>query len=153
MTRPADDLATRRTGNGWTTAAVPGEGGSRVHLLGERGERLLSLDLASALPGFRRYAHWTTAGMSWSQNRLAYFTAGQRHFVVRAWWGERLVVALDRLCQVDPSALADELRHTESRIVLAELRDLVARIEAGETPGCNYSSSDGGSGSRTSPMS
>lgn len=134
MTRQADDLAARRTGDGWTMATVPEGGSSRVHLLGERGEQLLYLDLASSLPGFSRFAHWTTAGMLWSQNSLAYFTAGQRHFVVRAWWGDRLVIALDRLCQVDPSVMADELRQTESQIVMEGLRHLVARIEAGEQP-------------------
>jgi hypothetical protein len=142
MTMQIDDLAARRSEVGWTIAAVPEGGGARVHMLGEQGERLLSLDLATALPGYTRFVHWTTAGMFWSQNSLAYFTAGQRHFVVRAWWGERLVVALDRLHAIDPAALTDELRQTESHIVMESLRHIVARIAAGETPGYNDPSSD-----------
>jgi len=80
--------------------------------------------------------------MSWSQNRLAYFTPGQRHFVVRAWWGDRVVIALDQLRQVTPSDLADELRQAESQIMLMGLREVIARIEAGETPEHNDPSSD-----------
>src|SRR5258708_2698188 len=97
MTRQMDDYAARRSRDGWTMASVPWGGNSRIHLLDERGNRLRSLDLASSLLDFSRFAHWTTAGMSWDVPMLGYFTAGQRHFVVRAWWGARLVIALDRL--------------------------------------------------------
>lgn len=142
MTMQVDDLAARRAGDGWTLSQVPEGGGSRIHLLGERGELLRSFDLANSLPGFSRFAHWTTAGMSWPQQSLAYFTTGQRHFVVRAWWGDRLVISLDELRNVDAAELADELRQTESRIVMEGLQHLVARINAGETPEYNSPSSD-----------
>jgi hypothetical protein len=136
------DLAARRSGGGWVLAWVPHGGNSRIHLLDERGDRLRSLDLASVLPDFSRFAHWTTAGMSWSQQMLAYFTANQSHLVVRAWWGARLVIALDRLAPIDPLELADELRGVESELVLRGLRQLVARIESGEVPEYDDPSTD-----------
>jgi hypothetical protein len=72
--------------------------------------------------------------MSWSEPMLAYFTAGQRHFVVRGWWGARLVIAPDQLRPIDPQGLSDELRGTECEIVLRGLRRVVAEIENGGRP-------------------
>jgi hypothetical protein len=56
--------------------------------------------------------------MDWADHRLAYFTAGQRHLVVRAWWGARLVVDLDRLRPIGPRELADDLHGTECELIL-----------------------------------
>ncbi|MCE9565290.1 MAG: hypothetical protein K8U57_24925 [Planctomycetes bacterium] len=134
MTRQADDYAAQRSRKGWKMARVPEGGSYQIHLLDEGGETLRSLDLKSCLPDFERFAHWTTAGMSWSQQMLGYFTAKQRHFVVRSWWGERLVVAIDQLRQIDPSELADELHKTECDIVLQGLHQLVADTEHGKQP-------------------
>ena len=134
MTMQFDDFAARRSRGGWTLTRVPEGGGFLIHLLDDRGDSLLSVDLATALPDFQRFAHWTTAGWAWSQQMLAYFTANQRHLVVRAWWGARLVIALDQLRPIDLRELADELAATESELVMRELRRLVARIEGGECP-------------------
>ena len=142
MTMQMDDLAAQRSGNGWVLTWVPQGGNFRIHLLDESGGRLRSLDLASVLPDFSRFAHWTTAGMLWSEQMLAYITANQRHFVVRAWWGARLVIALDQLAAIDPRELADELRRGESELVLQGLRQLVSRIESGEAPEYNDPSTD-----------
>lgn len=134
MTVQMHDLAVQRSSDGWRLTRVPHGGNSHVHLLDEREHVLDSVSLASALPGFSRFAHWTTAGMSWSQQMLAYFTANQRHFVVRAWWGARLVIALDTLRPIDPDGLADELHATEREIVLQGLRQVVSDIESGGNP-------------------
>jgi hypothetical protein len=142
MTTQMGDFAARQSRGGWTIARVPGGGNSRIHLLDDRGNRLRSLDLASSLPDFSRFAHWTTAGMSWSEPMLAYFTAGQRHFVVRAWWGARLVIALDQLRPLDPQELSDELRSTECELVSRGLRQLVAEIENGGQPRHDWPSTD-----------
>jgi hypothetical protein len=142
MTVQMHDFAAQRSSDGWVMAWVPHGGNSRIHLLDERGDRLRSLNLASVLPDFSRFAHATTAGMWWSQQILAYFTANQRHFVVRAWWGARLVVALDRLAPIDPHELAGELHGIECELVLRGLRQLVARIEGGEAPEYNDPSTD-----------
>jgi hypothetical protein len=72
--------------------------------------------------------------MCWSEQMLAYFTAGRRHFVVRAWWGARLVIALDQLRPIEPQELSDELHRTECELVLRGLRHLVAETENGEQP-------------------
>ena len=64
MTVQMHDLAAQRSGDGWVLAWVPHGGNSRIHILDEGGGRLRSLDLASVLPDFSRFAHWTTAGMS-----------------------------------------------------------------------------------------
>lgn len=66
--------------------------------------------------------------MWWDQQSLAYFTPGQRRFVVRAWWGDRVVVGLDRLQAVDRTELADELRQAESQIVMRGLQRLVVNV-------------------------
>jgi hypothetical protein len=142
MTAQMDDLAAQRGDGGWLLAWVPHGGNSRLHLLDENGNRLRAFELASVLPEFSRFARWTTAGRSWCQQMLAYFTADQRHFVVRAWWGARLVIGLDKLAPVDPHRMADGLHRVESELVLRELRQLVARIERGETPGYNDASND-----------
>jgi hypothetical protein len=72
--------------------------------------------------------------MAWSEQMLAYFTAGQPHLVVRAWWGARLVIALDQLRPIDSQELSDELRSTECELVLRGLHQLVAETENGEQP-------------------
>src|SRR6516164_8907073 len=102
MTMQADDFAAQRSRDGWRMARVPEGGNDQLHLLDEQGAKLRSIDLASALPDYSRFAHWTTAGMDWSQQMLAYSTSGQRHFVVRAWWGARLVIDLEQLRPIDP---------------------------------------------------
>jgi hypothetical protein len=137
-----DDLAAQQSRDGWKMARVPQGGNSRIHLLGQRGDILRSFDLASSLPDFSRFAHWTTAGMDWSEQMLAYFTAGQRHLVVRAWWGARLVIALDQLRPLDPERLSDELHRTECDLVLRGLRQLVAETENGEQPQYDRPSTD-----------
>jgi hypothetical protein len=142
MSVPMRDFAAKRSGAGWVMARVPLGGNRRIHLLNKRGNRLRSLELASCLPDFSRFAHWTTAGMAWSQQALAYFTAGQRHFVVRAWWGARLVLALDQLCPIDPQELSGELHSTECELVLRGLHQLVAEIENGEQPEHHERSTD-----------
>jgi hypothetical protein len=142
MTRQMNDLAAQRSPDGWKIAWVPEGGNYQIHLLDERENPLRSIDLASSLPDFSRFAHPTTAGMSWSQQRLVYFTPGQSHFVVRAWWGARLVIALDQLRPIDPQPLTDELRGIEGEIVLRGLRQLVADIENGEQPPYDRLSTD-----------
>jgi hypothetical protein len=134
MTIQMDDFAAQQSRDGWKMARIPHGGNHRIHLLDERADTLRSIDLESWLPEFSRFAHWTTAGMYWSQQMLAYFTARQRHLVIRAWWGERLVVALDRLDPIDPRELSDELKSTESEIVLQGLKQLVFETENGAQP-------------------
>ena len=134
MTRQFNDLAAQRSRDGWRLTHVPDGGNSRVHLLDEQGDPLRAIELESALPEFSRFAHDTTAGMLWSQSMLAYFTAHQRHFVVRAWWGARLVVALDRFSPIDPNDLTDELQSAEREIVLRGLHQLVSEIGSGAQP-------------------
>jgi hypothetical protein len=134
MTMQMSDLAARRSARGWRLAEVPHGGNAHVHLLDERGDVLRSFKLEAALPEFSRFAHWTTAGTAWSAHHLAYFTAGQRHLVVRAWWGARLVVALDRLRPINPRELSDELHRTECELVLRGLGRLVAATESGRRP-------------------
>jgi hypothetical protein len=129
MTVQMHDLAAQRSSDGWRLSHVPHGGNENIHLLDEQGNALNSVSLTSSLPGFLRFAHWTTAGMSWSQQMLAYFTANQRHFVVRAWWGARLVIALDTLRPIDPNGLSDELRATECELVLRRLRTVVSDLE------------------------
>jgi hypothetical protein len=142
MTTQMDDFAAQKSRDGWTMARVPRGGNARIHFLDEQGKRLRSIDLASSLPDFSRFAHWTTAGMSWSEPMLAYFTAGQRHFVVRAWWGARLVIALGPLHPIDPHELSDELRSTECELLLGGLCRLVAEIENGGQPRYDWPSTD-----------
>jgi hypothetical protein len=132
MTVQMHDLAAQQSRDGWTIAWAPHGGNSRIHLLDARGNALRSFKLESSLPDFSRFAHWTTAGMAWSENMLAYFTPGQRRLVVRAWWGARLVIALDQLRPIDPQGLADELRDAERELVLRGLHRLVAATENGE---------------------
>lgn len=131
MTRQMNDFAAQQSLDGWMMALVPEGGGFRIHLLDQQSNTLRSFDLATHLPGFSRFAHQTTAGMFWSQQSLAYFTAGQRHLVVRAWWGARLVIALDQLRPIDPQELSDELHNIECELVLRGLRQLVADTENG----------------------
>jgi hypothetical protein len=142
MTMQMDDFAVRQSPDGWTMARVPRGRNRRIHLLDEQGSRLRSIDLASSLPDFSRFAHETTAGMSWSESMLAYFTAGQRHFVVRAWWGTRLVIALDQLRPIDSQELSDELRSIECELVLRGLRQLVAEMETGGQPRYDWPTTD-----------
>lgn len=134
MTVQMHDLAAQRSSDGWRLSHVPHGGNAHVHLLDEQGNVLNSFALESCLPEFSRFAHRTTAGMSWSAQRLAYFTANQRHFVVRAWWGARLVIGLDALRPIDPHGLSDELHATEHDIVLQGLRRIVSDIESGGNP-------------------
>jgi hypothetical protein len=142
MTMQMSDLAARQSAGGWRLAEVPGGGNARVHLLDGQGDVLRSFELAAALPEFSRFAHWTTAGMAWCAHNLTYFTAGQRHLVVRAWWGARLVVDLDRLRPIDPRQLADELYRTECELVLRGLHRLVAETEGGQRPRYDAPSTD-----------
>jgi hypothetical protein len=142
MTMQMDDYAAQRSCAGWTMARVPEGGNHQIHLLDEQGNPLRSFDLASSLPDFSRFAHWTTAGMSWSEPMFAYFTAAQRHFVVRAWWGARLVIALDLLQPIDPQELSGELHGTECELVLRGLHQLVAEIENGGQPRYDWPSTD-----------
>jgi hypothetical protein len=137
-----NDFAARQSGDGWVMAQVPEGGNSQIHLLDSGGNGLRSFHLASSLPDFSRFAHWTTAGMSWSAQRLAYFTAGQRHLVVRAWWGARLVIALDQLHPIDPQELSDELHSLECELVLRGLERLVAELENGGRPQYDWPSTD-----------
>jgi hypothetical protein len=142
MTRQVDDLAAQQSKDGWTMAWMPEGGGSRIHLLDDKENILRSFVLASSLPDFSRFAHWTTAGMWWSQQMLAYFTTGQRHFVVRSWWGARLVIALDQLQPIDPQTVSDELHRTECELVLRGLQQLVTETENGEQPQYDGPSTD-----------
>lgn len=142
MTVQMHDYAAQRSSDGWRMALVPHGGNGRVHLLDEQGSPLRSFDLAEFLPDFSRFAHWTTAGMAWSANMLGYFTREQRHFVVRAWWGARLVIGLDGLRPVDPQTLSDELHGAECDIILRGLRQLVADTENGEEPPYHSPSSE-----------
>ncbi len=142
MTMQMPDFAARQSRNGWTMAQVSQGGNYRVHLLDEEGNELRSVELSSSLPDFTRFAHWTTAGMSWSEPMLAYFTAAQRHFVLRAWWGARLVIALDQLQPIDPHELAGELHSRECELVLEGLRRIVAEIENGGQPHYDWPATD-----------
>lgn len=147
MTVQMSDLAARRSADGWIISSFGGgdyfSGGDyQIHLLDEQGDKLRSFELKSALAGFSRFAHATTAGMWWSQARLAYFTAGQRHFVVRAWWGARLVIALDQMAPIDAQGLSAELHRTECELVLDGLRRLVAECESGGQPRFDWPSTD-----------
>src|SRR5262245_44105810 len=65
MTVQMNDLAARQSPDGWAMAWVPHGGNSRIHLLDARGNTSRSFQLASSLPDFSRFAHWTTAGMDW----------------------------------------------------------------------------------------
>jgi hypothetical protein len=134
MTQQMDDFAAQRTPDGWKMARVSEGGCWQVHLLDEQGNRLRSFDLRSSLPDFARFNQPSTAGAHWCAQMLGYFTAGQRHFVVRAWWGARLVIALDRLCTINPEPLSNELHSTECDIVLQGLRQLVTETENGAGP-------------------
>lgn len=136
MTVQFNDLAAQRSSEGWIMSYVAHGGNSRIHLLDEQGEILRSLDLSAALDGYSRFAHWTTAGMGWNEQLLAYFTElqGVHYFVVRPWWGARLVISLDELCPVNSQTMAEELRNVECRLVLTALRRLVTETENGDEP-------------------
>jgi hypothetical protein len=60
----------------------------------------------------------------------------------RAWWGARLVTALDRLHPIEPHGLSAELHSTECELVLRGLRQLVTEIENGGQPRYDWPSTD-----------
>jgi hypothetical protein len=80
--------------------------------------------------------------MSWCDQMLAYFTAEQRHFVVRAWWGARLVIDLQQFRPIDAPELTQELHRTECAIISAGLQQLVAETENGAQPEYDSPSTD-----------
>lgn len=136
MTVQMCDLVAQRVPDGWTITRGPRGGNSRIHLFDEQGRTLRSIDLRSSLDDFSRFAHWTTAGTAWDQQMLAYLTEvrGEQYFVVRAWWGARLVISLDELDCVNSEEMADDLHQIECDLVLTGLQQVVSEMENGSEP-------------------
>ncbi len=98
----------------------------------QKGEKVLSVDLLKRFPERerRRYVHWTTAGLQWSGlSYWRFFTLqGRLHFVVRTWWGRRVIVDLNA-AKVVPvrHPMREELDEIETAFVLETL-EAVAKM-------------------------
>lgn len=81
-----------------------------------------------------QYVHQTTAGPMWAQSALWYFADidGAAHFVVRAWWGRRILVELDT------GKVTRDAGPAHDAALAAERADIVATLrraaEGGEPP-------------------
>lgn len=132
MTAQVPDIAALRTSDGrWTVTYHDvnwlATGDSRVHVLDSDQSSHATIDLAEAFEGFSQFAGWSTAGMCWDEERLAYVGefGGEPCLVIRAWWGARLVVSLREFRPIDATAIADHLHEFECRIVREGLERLV----------------------------
>lgn len=73
------------------------------------------------------FVHDTTAGPMWMGYSLWYFldVAGQRLFVVRPWWGKRILVDIEK------GNLAAETKGISKAIATRERKDVLAQLEKG----------------------
>ena len=88
-----------------------------------------TISLSEHLPHFNRFAHITTAGMAWLDLHLAYFIELDEinYFVVRAWWGARIVLNLNQQTVITAdSRLAEEIKTKENALVLDQLDKVIA---------------------------
>ncbi|KAA5535694.1 hypothetical protein FYK55_28325 [Roseiconus nitratireducens] len=131
------DLAVKRNRDSWEFSIDRSDlrGNFAIHVLDQGGTSLLTLPLREHLDGFSRFAHLTTAGMSWQQQILSYFIElGQTYLVIRPWWGSRLVVSLDDLMPVADKNVDHELTQFERSVVIAELKKISSELHAGKSP-------------------
>ncbi len=70
---------------------------------------------------------WSTAGRIWGGMSYLISIKALDYFVVRAWWGERIVIDLDHLRVTEVSEFEDLLLEHERKLVLAKLTQVVRK--------------------------
>ncbi len=125
--------------SGWTVIRTGWDELIPVDPLGHDRCRLRLLEDAFTKEERRQFVHGTTAGPRWSGYSLWYFldTGGQRYFVLRPWWGHRVVLNLvaGRLVP-ETSRIANACLAYERTHVLTELAKGVATRKAWEQEDC-----------------
>ncbi len=131
MTRQAAHIAAQKKGTNWcatyTSPDNSGTGASNLYVLDENENQLLVLNLCEHLEGCSRFADWGTAGLDWNSQVLAYTTRRGRYdlFVLRPWWGARLVVSLNDLSMREFAVDEPHFIEFERKLVLERLVALV----------------------------
>jgi len=106
-------------------------------LAGKPTGRLRLLDAAMTANEVEQYVHDTTAGPMWMwMSRWYFFSDGRRdYFVVRPYWGRRIMIDLETVSTVQPDRqLETALNHEEANFVDSTLRRALKECQSVEDP-------------------
>lgn len=114
---------------GWTVISTGWDELIAVDLMGKDRCRIKLLDEGFTAEENKKYVHNTTAGPMWARLSQWYFlNEGTQHFfVIRPWWGRRVVLSLEAGKLIDETAnIADLAQAHERDYVMTELAKGVA---------------------------
>lgn len=104
----ASPCALHVSDSGWVAVQAHNHVEDEVVIISPRGERTLVLDPVAALaadPSAAGKILESSVGKIWDTQSHASFhhLAGREHFCLRAWWGSRILLDLERSQRVDPA--------------------------------------------------
>jgi hypothetical protein len=127
--------------SGWTAVRTFG---FDVVCIDPKGAERGKVDVIHAFTAVERkdYVHWTTGGYSWSGHSIWYFLdTDDRHlFVIRPWWGRRIIIDVELGSVAEPSPrILNAIDTHERDFVLSELAAAVKTRDQWETKSADTS--------------
>ncbi len=98
-------------------------GNEFVTIVDDRGNCIENFSVFELLRNGRRFFGWGTNGLHWREKSLAYIINfnGQAYLSCRTWWGDRFLIALERLEIQSVNEFLGELEKFERLLVVKHL--------------------------------